>query len=58
MSMGGGKKVITERVQNQEVLTTLLKLTDGTNYGYNQTAWRQWLESRENASALNSRPQQ
>jgi hypothetical protein len=52
MSMGGGKKVITQRIQNQEVLTALLKLSGGTNYGYDQTAWRQWLESQQSAAAF------
>lgn len=52
VSMGGGKKTVTERIQNQEVLTALLKLTGGTNYGYDQAAWRGWLESQESAAAL------
>jgi hypothetical protein len=55
MSMGGGKKVITQRIQNQEVLTALLKHSQGTNYGYDQTAWRQWLESQQSAAALQAR---
>ncbi len=51
LSMGQSKKTITRRVSNEEALAALLKLTAAPNYGYNQQAWRQWLESQQNASA-------
>jgi hypothetical protein len=38
------RQVIVETKQNEEVLDTLMELT-GENFGFNQNAWRQWLDS-------------
>ena len=41
---GGGAQSQTGRVQNAEVLAALAKLT-GQSFGYDQAAWRGWMEA-------------
>ncbi|MCE9528722.1 MAG: HEAT repeat domain-containing protein [Planctomycetales bacterium] len=45
-----GPKVIVARVQNQEVLAALTKLTK-TTFGYDQRAWRLWYDQEKRAQA-------
>ncbi len=49
LSAGGGPKVEKHKVQNQSVLEALVTLTPGknTNFGYDQTKWKEWY-AREN----------
>ena len=54
---GDGKKTITQRATNADVLTTLVRLSGGPNYGYNQQAWRTWQESHLQAEAVDRRIQ-
>ena len=56
-STGDGKKTITQRATNADVLTTLVRLSGGPNYGYNQQAWRTWQESQLQAEAVDRRIQ-
>jgi hypothetical protein len=44
LSAGGGPKVEKHKVQNQSVLEALVNLTPGqnTNFGYDQTKWKEW----------------
>lgn len=45
-----GPRVIVSRVQNQEVLAALTKLTQ-TTFGYDQRAWRLWYDQEKRAQA-------
>jgi hypothetical protein len=42
MMKNEGPKVQIARVQNQHVLDTLTKLSRGSNFGFDQRAWRYW----------------
>jgi hypothetical protein len=44
--MGSGPKRQKTRVQNQQVLEALVKLT-GANFEWNTAAWRAWLANRQ-----------
>lgn len=48
---GDQTKVIPSTVANQEVLTALIKLSDGANFGFDQKAWRYWLANENRRSA-------
>jgi len=54
-AMGQGEKSVTRRIPNEEVLTALLRLSNAPNYGYNRQAWLRWLESQQQAAALDGR---
>ena len=45
-----GPRVIVARVQNQEVLAALTRLT-GTTFGYDQRAWRLWYDQEKRSQA-------
>ncbi len=45
-----GPRVIVSRVQNQEVLAALTKLTQAT-FGFDQRAWRLWYDQEKRAQA-------
>jgi hypothetical protein len=49
-SAGDETKVLTQRLNNQEVLEALIKLSGGVNFGFDRQAWRFWLAA-ENKSA-------
>jgi hypothetical protein len=49
MKQNEGPKVIVARVQNQHVLDALTKLS-GTNFGFDQRAWRYWLAQEKHAA--------
>jgi hypothetical protein len=42
MMQNEGPKVKIARVQNQHVLDTLTRLSGGSNFGFDQRAWRYW----------------
>ena len=42
LSMGGGPKVVKEKVRNEPVLGALNALYPGVNLQYDQAAWRRW----------------
>ena len=46
LSLGSTAKRQKTRVQNQQVLEALVRLT-GVNFEWNATAWRAWLSSRQ-----------
>jgi HEAT repeat protein len=46
LAMGSGPKRQKTRVQNQQVLEALVKLT-GANFEWNTAAWRAWLANRQ-----------
>ncbi len=41
-SVGGGPTVVTQAVQNRQVLDALVTLTGGVNFGFDQNRWRAW----------------
>jgi len=49
LSLGGGAKRMMVNVQNQQVLTALVKLT-GKNFQWDQAAWRAWFSQGEAAA--------
>jgi len=46
LSMGGKPQVIKVKVQNEPVLHALSALYPGTNFGFDQDAWRKWYVAR------------
>jgi hypothetical protein len=49
----GGKSVLIQRnVQNRGVHEGLIKLTGGTDFGYDVVAWRQWLNDQRKEAAV------
>ncbi len=50
-SAGGETRVIPRTVNNQEVLTALIRLSGGANFGFDKQAWRYWLDSQYRQSA-------
>ncbi len=56
-STGGETLVIPRTVNNQEVLTALIRLSGGVNFGFDQQAWRYWLDNqnRQSAPAVDAR---
>jgi hypothetical protein len=43
---GGGPKVTKSRLKNPDVLSALVRLTGGENYGYVKEQWRGWLAAQ------------
>ncbi len=56
-SAGGEPLVISQTVTNQEVLTALIRLSGGINYGFDKQAWQYWLdnENQRSTPAVNAR---
>lgn len=56
-SAGSEAQVIPHTVNNQEVLTALIRLSGGVNFGFDKQAWRYWLDSqnRQSAPAIDAR---
>ena len=50
-SAGGQTQVIPRTVNNQEVLTALIRLSGGVNFGFDKQAWRYWLDNQNKQSA-------
>jgi hypothetical protein len=49
----GGKTVVLQKnVQNRGVHEGLVKLTGGTDFGYDVVAWRQWLKDQRKEAAV------
>lgn len=49
VSVGGGPVVVTQAVQNRQVLDALEKLTGGVNFGFDQARWRAWYATQRRA---------
>jgi hypothetical protein len=56
-SAGGEPQVISQTVNNQEVLSALIRLSGGVNYGFDKRAWQYWLdnENKRATPAVNAR---
>jgi len=56
-SAGNEMQVIPQTVRNQEVLTALIRLSGGMNFGFDQRAWEHWLdnENKRTAPAVDAR---
>ncbi len=52
-SAGSEAQVLRQRLNNQEVLESLIKLSGGVNFGFDRQAWRFWL-ANENKNAAPS----
>ena len=50
LSAGGQTQVIPRTVNNQEVLTALIRLSGGVNFGFDKQAWRYWLDNQNKLS--------
>jgi hypothetical protein len=48
-------KYITKRIENQDVLASLVQLTGGVNFSFEVSAWKKWYASRKKAQSLNGR---
>jgi HEAT repeat protein len=51
---GGGPKVVKERLQNPQVLNSLIQLT-GQNFDYKHDSWKAWHATQKKAQSLNGR---
>jgi hypothetical protein len=50
-----GPRVIVARVQNQEVLAALTRLSQ-TTFGYDQRAWRLWYDQEKRSQGAKEQP--
>lgn len=50
ISAGGQTQVIPRIVNNQEVLTALIRLSGAVNYGFDKQAWQYWLDNENKQS--------
>jgi hypothetical protein len=50
--VGGKSVLIQRRVQNRGVHEGLIKLTGGTDFGYDVVAWSQWLKDQKKEAAV------
>jgi HEAT repeat protein len=55
LSVGGGPKFVTQRIQNVEVLDALIALTGQAALGYNVGAWRAWYAAQKHQEAADVR---
>ncbi len=51
MTTGDASKIIRRQVPNQDVLTALVKLAEGSSFGFDQRAWRLWLAAERRTSS-------
>jgi hypothetical protein len=54
LAMGGGPTIVTRQLTNQAVLDALVALS-GTNFNYNQQAWRAWYASQRRPARIDAR---
>jgi hypothetical protein len=52
---GGGPKTVVEQVENRAVLTALVKLSGGVNFGYDREQWHDWLAAQAKANPVDVR---
>ena len=54
MSQGGGPQAVSQMVSNDHVYQALIALTqgEGSNFRYNEEAWRQWYVARHTPSQV------
>jgi hypothetical protein len=52
---GGGTKVVAQAIENRSVLTALVKLSGGANFGYDEKRWRDWLSTQAKANPVDVR---
>lgn len=56
LSVGGGKpRVVRQKVHNPAVLTSLLLLSDGANFQFDQVRWKSWYVDRRRPPQVNLR---
>ena len=56
LSVGGGKpKVFRQKVHNPEALTSLLLLSDGADFQFDQVRWKSWYVDRHRPPQVNLR---
>jgi hypothetical protein len=54
LSAGDQTKVISVRVNNPEVLTALVKLSEGITFGFDQQAWHNWHQQQHRSPAADA----
>lgn len=54
LTMGGGPKIITQRIPNRDVLEALIALTR-QNFEFDLKAWRSWYASQKKSQSLDAR---
>jgi hypothetical protein len=54
LSMGGGKKIIKQPMNNQRVLDALVTLT-GMNFQFDQRAWKNWYATQKKPANIDAR---
>ena len=55
LSMGGKAKTIKRDFRNETVLQALTTMYQGVNFGFDQTAWRQWYVQQNTPRGVNLR---
>lgn len=55
LATGDQRQVLRQTVRNPEVLAALVQLSGGSNFLYNQNAWRHWHASRLRGERVNVR---
>ena len=52
---GKGPKIIKQAIQNRQVLSALIVLTEGSNFEYNVDSWKAWYASNQRTQTFNAR---
>ena len=52
---GGGPKIISRDLQNQDVRQSLVELSGGQNFGFDEDMWRNWYVNHETQNRIDTR---
>jgi len=55
LAMGGGPKIITRHLANQDVLDALVKVAGGVNFNFDERAWKYWYATQKRPAAVDIR---
>lgn len=55
LAMGGGPKIVTRQLTNQDVLDALVNLAGGVNFNFDERAWKYWYASQKRPATVDIR---
>jgi len=55
LAMGGGPKIVTRQLPNQDVLDALVKITGGVNFNFDERAWKYWYATQKRPADVDIR---
>lgn len=55
LSVGGGPKIVKQKIRNESVLTALTVMYPGVNFGYDQQRWKNWFVQKSTPASVDLR---